>query len=70
MADYEFWRHRETGEVYAVVVENGRVEAGCGPLDEGALGDPVPEPDEALDEWLQEHVDEFELMGGAARDEE
>jgi len=32
MITYEFWRHPETGEVWAVKLRNGIVVAACGPL--------------------------------------
>jgi hypothetical protein len=33
MPTYEFWRQTLTDELWAVVLENGRVVAACGPLD-------------------------------------
>jgi hypothetical protein len=31
--EYEFWRKRTTGQVYAVALEDGVVRGVCGPLD-------------------------------------
>lgn len=67
MIEYNFWRHRNSGEVYAIRTDNGKVIGCCGPLayDEVNASD-LPyyyyddNPEDA--EWAQEHEAHFALV--------
>ncbi len=64
MKEYEFWRERSDGRVYAVEFEDGVVSGSCGPLtssetDERFLAT-LDYSAERVD-WLERHRQDFEL---------
>ena len=64
MTEYEFWRERETHEVWAIEFVDGVVTGLCGPLphcdiDEAFLDSFAYSPERAA--WVEEHRDAFEL---------
>jgi CBS domain-containing protein len=64
MKEYEFWRDRESGRLYAVVLEDGLVSGSCGPLTasearERFLSTFDYSPDEAA--WFEQHREGFDL---------
>ena len=64
MREYEFWRERSTGRVYAVELVDGIVSGCCGPLDVSELEDgflPTFDYSTARAAWLEEHREEYEL---------
>jgi len=68
MKTYEFWRERETGDVWAVELLEGVVVGLCGPLhhsevDEGFLETFGYSTERAA--WVEQHRDAFDLYDAA-----
>jgi hypothetical protein len=64
MKEHEFWRHRETGDVYAVVFVDGVVTGLAGPLPvDDRRQEYLPGLDYAGDraEWAEQHRDAFDV---------
>lgn len=64
MKEYEFWRERATGEIWAIQLSDGAVSGCCGPLqrsevDESFLDALDYAPDRAG--WVDAHRDAFDL---------
>lgn len=70
MDEYEFWRERATGHVYAVALVDGVVRGVCGPLDAEELDErflPAFEyaPERAA--RVEAEREEFELLSTTLR---
>lgn len=64
MKTYEFWRERESGEVWAVELVDGIVVACCGPLEHSEIDEQfLPGLDYSSEraEWVEAHRDAFDL---------
>jgi hypothetical protein len=67
MESYEFWREKQTGEIWAVKFLDGLVVGSCGPLDHSEVDEQFLEglyysTDRAA--WIEAHRDAFDLDGG------
>jgi hypothetical protein len=65
MREWEFWRERATGHIFAVAFDEGRVSGCCGPLDMSEVDDDfLPTFDYAGERagWFEEHREGFDLF--------
>jgi hypothetical protein len=64
MRTYEFWRRRETGEIWAVELAEGVVVGCCGPLHSSDVDESfLPTFDYSHEDaaWVEEHRDAYHL---------
>jgi hypothetical protein len=64
MKTYEYWRERDTGEVWAVKLLDGVVTGCCGPLDPSELEEQFLRTFDYSAEraaWTEAHRDAFDL---------
>jgi hypothetical protein len=64
MRQWEFWRERSTGRIFAVALEDGAVTGCCGPLHPNDVDeDFLPTFDYTAERaaWLDEHREELDL---------
>ncbi len=64
MKEYEFWRERETGEIWAIELGDGAVVGCCGPFDHSELEErflAAFDYDCGRASWIEEHRGAFDL---------